>query len=237
MSKVLFVLTSHTQLGSTGRVTGFYFDEMAAPYWALIDAGHEVEIASIAGGKAPVDPTSLAEDPAERPAPVVRFLADAEAMAKLENTKAIDEVDASGFDAVFLPGGHGTMYDFPTSKPLAEIVSTVFNAGGVVGAVCHGPAGLVGATRPDGRPIVEGRRVNGFRDAEEVAVELTDQMPFPLETKLRALGGLFEGGDNFTPYAVRDGNLVTGQNPMSAGPVAEKLVEALAETKALAAAD
>jgi putative intracellular protease/amidase len=235
MAKVLIVLTSHTQIGDTGRATGFYFDEMAAPYHALADAGHSVEIASIKGGVPPHDPASVKADPAARPAAVRRFLGDPAAMAKLADTPAIAAIDASAFDAVFLPGGHGTMYDFPFSAALAEVVGRIFDQGGVIGAVCHGPAGLVAARRGDGRPLVEGLRVNGFTDAEEEAAGLTAAMPFLLETRLRELGGLFHGAPNFTAHAVRDGQLVTGQNPMSAEEVARLMVEALAERAAKAA--
>ncbi len=235
MAKIIFVLTSHTQLGDTGRKTGFYFDEMAAPYYALVDAGHQVEIASITGGMAEHDPASVKADPAERPAPVQRFLDDAQAMKKLGSTHPIDSVKAEDFDAVFLPGGHGTMYDFPNSQALAMLVGQVFDQGGIVAAVCHGPAGLVNAKRKDGHPIVEGLRINSFTDAEEAAVGLTDAVPFLLETQFKALGAKFEGGPNFTSYAVRDGQLVTGQNPMSAEAVAKLMVEALTDAKTKAA--
>ena len=235
MARVLIVLTSHTKLGDTGRDTGFYFDEMATPYWALVDAGVDVEIASIAGGKAVHDPSSLADDPAQRPAPVSRFLEDKTAMTKLADTIAIGDIDAAQYDAVFLPGGHGTMYDFPENADLADVVSKIYAAEGVVGAVCHGPAGLVGATRPDGQPLVAGLRVNGFTNAEEDAVNLTDAMPFLLESRLRELGGGFEGTENFQSHAVRDGRLVTGQNPASADAVAKLLLEALADRPSIAA--
>lgn len=235
MTRVLIVLTSHTKLGDTGRETGFYFDEMATPYWALTDAGFDVDIASIAGGTAPHDPGSVKADPAERPEPVARFLDNEAAMAKLTNTAAISDVDAARYDAVFLPGGHGTMYDFPESKALADVVSEVYSEGGVVGAVCHGPAGLVAATKGDGTPLVAGLRVNGFTDAEENAVGLTDAMPFLLESRLRDLGGRFEGTDNFQSHAVRDGRLVTGQNPASVQAVSELLLEALSQRHAVAA--
>ncbi|MEM9797721.1 MAG: type 1 glutamine amidotransferase domain-containing protein [Pseudomonadota bacterium] len=235
MANALIVLTSHTELGRTGRKTGFYFDEMAAPYWALTDAGHDVRIATIAGGSATPDPTSVTAD-GDNPPAVDRFRADPVAMAKLSDTPSVDAIDATNFDAVFLAGGHGTMFDFPDSDGLADLVSAIHAAGGVVGAVCHGPAGLVKATRTDGRPLVEGLRVNAFTDAEEAAVELTDEMPFLLETRLRALGAVFEASGVFEPHAVRDGRLVTGQNPASAGPVAALLLEAIAESHAVKAA-
>ena len=235
MAQVLFVLTSHDRLGDTGRETGYYFDEMAAPYWALSDAGHTVRFASIAGGKPPVDAASLPEDPDERPEPVTRFLADDDAMAALQRSTPIADIDAAGYDAVFLPGGHGTVFDFPGNPDLASLIGAVYADGGVVGAVCHGPSGLVDAVKPDGTPLVADLRVAGFTDAEEEAVGLTEVVPFLLESRLRKLGGRFEGVGNFEPHAVRDGRLVTGQNPASAGPVGALLVEALAEVATEAA--
>jgi putative intracellular protease/amidase len=236
MSKILIVVTSHTAMGNTGRPTGFFYEELATPYWALVDAGFDVDIASIQGGPAGYDPSSLDVDASARPAPVTRFLADPTAMSKLAKTLPIEAVNEATYNAVFLPGGHGTMWDFPGSGALARIVGTLLDAGKVVGAVCHGPAGLLSAKRADGRPIVTGRRVNGFTDAEEQAVGLIQVVPFLLETRLREQGGLFENGPNFQPYAVRDGNLVTGQNPASSALVAENIIAALRETRAGAAA-
>ena len=228
MANVLFILTSHDKLGDTGNPTGFYIDEMAAPYWALTDAGHDITIASVKGGKPPIDPNSLDDDPAKRPAPVTRFLDDATASAKLENTPAVATLDVADYDAVFLPGGHGTMWDFAKNDDIARLVSGIYAKDGVVGAVCHGPAGLLGATKPDGTPLVAGLRVNGFTDSEENTVGLTDQVPYLLESRLRELGGKFEGKADWAAFAVTDGRLVTGQNPQSAEKVGEQLVAALA---------
>lgn len=227
MAKVLFILTSHDQLGDTGKPTGFYIDEMAAPYWALTDAGHDVTIASVKGGKPPVDPNSLDDDPAKRPAPVTRFLDDATAKAKLDDTPAVADVKADGYDAVFLPGGHGTMWDFAGNADVARLVSAVWAKDGVVGAVCHGPAGLLGATKADGTPLVEGKHVAGFTDSEEKTVGLTDQVPYLLETRLREQGAKFEGKADWEVFAVTDGKLVTGQNPQSAEEVGKQLVAAM----------
>jgi putative intracellular protease/amidase len=235
MAKILIVLTSHTTLGETGKPTGFYFEELATPYYALSDAGHSVDIASIKGGPAAHDPGSLKADPTARPTSVQRFVNDPVAMEKLANTIAIDHVKSTEFDAVFLPGGHGTMYDFPLSAALGKVVGAIHDQGGVVGAVCHGPAGLVNAVRADGKPLVMGLKVNSFTDAEEEAVGLTKVMPFLLQTRLTALGGLFEGGPNFTAKAVRDGRLITGQNPMSSASAAALMLEALAETRRMVA--
>ena len=234
MSNVLIVLTSHTKLGDTGRPTGFYYEELATPYWALVDAGHTVEIASIQGGPAAHDPGSLKADSALRPASVSRFLADPAAMAKLASTTAITAIDPASHDAVFLPGGHGTMWDFGANEFLGAVVGKIFDKGGIVGAVCHGPAGLVNAMRANGRPVVEGLRVNSFTDAEEEAVGLTKTMPFLLESRLTELGAKFEAAPNFTPKAVRDGQLVTGQNPMSSDVTVGLFLEALNDLSATA---
>lgn len=232
MPKILIVLTSHAVLGETGRPTGFYWEELAVPYWAFRDAGAEVVLASIAGGAPPADPASTEEESDA----VRRFRADPAAMAALAATAPVADLPAGDFAGVFLPGGHGTMWDLPGSAALAALVGTLFDAGRPVGAVCHGPAGLLEAKRADGRPIVAGRRVNGFTDEEEAKAGLTEVVPFLLETRLRALGGRFEGGAPFTPFALRDGNLVTGQNPMSSAPAAKLMLEALAEAGALKAA-
>lgn len=232
--KALVVVTSHDQVRDTGRRTGFYYDEMAIPYWALMDAGLDVEVASIKGGKAPYDPGSIGE-PGSRPAEVDRFLRDAASVAKIENTLRIDEVDPLAYDVVFLPGGHGTMWDFAQSDALARVVGQAYDSGAVIGAVCHGPAGLVSAKHSNGRPLVEGMRVNAFTNAEEEAVGLTNIVPFLLESRLRELGARFEGAPNFQAKAVRDGRLVTGQNPRSAGPVADEMLRALATRQRIAA--
>ena len=229
--KILIVVTSHGQLGETGKPTGFFYEELATPYWAFVDAGLTVDIASIRGGKAPYDPRSLAEE-GKRPASVQRFLDDPVALGKINDTLAVDKLTADAYDAVFLPGGHGVMWDFPNSDALGRLVGKAFDDGKLIGAVCHGPAGLLGARRGDGAPLIAGRRVNGFTNAEEEAVQLTEVVPFLLETRLREQGGRYECGDKFTPFAVRDGNLVTGQNPMSSEKVATAMIEALRATAA-----
>ncbi len=227
MAKVLFILTSHDALGDTGKPTGFYIDEMAVPYWALTDAGHEVTIASVKGGRPPIDPNSLDDDVSKRPEPVTRFLSDPDARAKLDDTPAVADVTAEGYDAVFLPGGHGTMWDFAGDADVARLVSAVWAKDGIVGAVCHGPAGLLGATKPDGTPLVAGLRVAGFTDSEEKTVGLTDQVPYLLESRLREQGARFEGKADWEAFAVTDGRLVTGQNPQSAEEVGRQLVAAI----------
>lgn len=229
--RALIVLTSVGEFPASagahaGRRTGFYMDEMATPYWALRDAGVTVDFASIAGGEPPADPGSMGEEGNRKPS-VQRFLDDAGAKNALRASKAISEVEPDKYDLIFLPGGHGTMWDFRQSEALARVVGRMFDRGAVVGAVCHGPAGLIEARTFDGTPIVAGRRINSFTDAEEAAVELMDTVPFLIESALREKGALFEGTDNFASHAVRDGNLVTGQNPASVNAVAKLLVEAI----------
>jgi len=224
--RALVILTSHAETGSTGEPTGFYWEELAAPYWALRDAGYAVELASVAGGEPPADPSSAGAD--DRPAPVARFLDDAGAMRDLAATRPVAEVDGADYDVVYLPGGHGTMWDLAQTDAVGAAVSRAWAAGAVVGAVCHGPAGLVGAKAEDGTPLVAGRRVNAFTDAEERAAGLEDVVPYLLETRLRQLGARFEANaEPFGPHAVRDGRLVTGQNPASSERVAELMLEAL----------
>ncbi|HEY0275945.1 MAG TPA: type 1 glutamine amidotransferase domain-containing protein [Paenirhodobacter sp.] len=217
--KILIVLTSHDVIGATGKPTGVWFEELAAPYYAFVDAGATVDIVSIWGGKVPIDPASVAAA-GQNAASVDRFLNDAPAMAQIVHSSGLTDVSATGYDAIFLPGGHGTMFDLPTSPELAALLSGAWARGKVVAAVCHGPAGLVNLTDTDGMPLVAGRRVAGFSNSEEAAAGLSDAVPFLLETRLRALGGLYENGPDFTPFAVRDGHLVTGQNPQSSEEVA-----------------
>ncbi|MGI9245930.1 MAG: type 1 glutamine amidotransferase domain-containing protein [Steroidobacteraceae bacterium] len=223
--KVLIVLTSHAQMGSTAEPTGFWLEEFTTPYYAFVDAGAEVTLASIRGGAAPIDPRSLQGD-ATRPASVQRYLQDDALRAALTQTTPVERTAAEAYDIVFLPGGHGTMWDLPQSEGLARLVAQTFERGDVVAAVCHGPAGLVTARTSDGKPLVQGRRVAGFTNGEERAVGLADVVPFLLESKLRELGGRYESGPDFQPFAIADGNLVTGQNPTSSTKAAELALEA-----------
>ena len=221
----LLILTSHRKLGETGRGTGFYYDEMAAPYWTLIDLGWEVTIASIAGGQAHADPKTLV-DPDKRPPMVARFMDSEEAMTKLSQTPKAADIDPADYQCVFLPGGHGAMWDFDT-ETVGQIITDAWAQGAVVGAVCHGPAGLLQAKAENGDPLVRGKRINSFTDSETRQIELIGVEPFLLETRLRELGGHFECSDNFTAHAVRDGRLITGQNPQSTVAVCQLLTEAL----------
>jgi putative intracellular protease/amidase len=236
--KVLVVATSHDQMGSTGHRTGVWLEELATPFYALLDGGAEVTLVSIKGGAIPWDPRSLPaeagagpgekpEEQQEVPASVHRFLADESVMQTARNSPALGSVDPGSFDAVFLPGGHGPMWDAANDGTLAGIVGSMFEQGKVVAAVCHGPAGLVKAKRQDGKPIVDGRRVSAFTNTEEEAVGLTAVVPFLLEDRLKGLGGRFERGQDWQPFAVQDGNLITGQNPQSSELVAQHVLTSL----------
>lgn len=235
MTRILMILTSCDQMGQDGAPTGFYWEEMAVPYWAFRDAGYAVDLASPLGGRPPVDPSSD-DDPSARPEAVTRFMKDTQAMNDLDDTAAVSKVDAARYDAVFLPGGHGTMWDLRQTPAIAKAVATVHENGGVVGAVCHGPAGLIEAKRSDGTPLIKGRRVNGFTNSEERAAGLADVVPYLLEDALRAQGAEFECGvEDFCGFAVRDDRIVTGQNPDSSAGVAEHMLAALRDMDRAAA--
>jgi putative intracellular protease/amidase len=222
VKKVLIIVTSHAQLGGTGRRTGFWFEELAAPYYELVDGGASVDIASPAGGLPPADPASE-QDPPET---VRRFRADAAAMAKLSHTLRLDAV-APTYDAYFVAGGHGVMWDLASDATLARLLGDAAAAGKVIAAVCHGPAALVEVKLRDGTPLVAGRRVAAFSNEEERAVQLDSAVPFALEDRLKQLGARYERGPMWSSFAVRDGALVTGQNPQSSVAVARALLGAL----------
>ncbi len=234
--KALFILTSTDHFLKDGekQATGFYWEEMTEPYWALRDEGFQVTLASIEGGRPPADPSSAKGE--AKTESVGRFMDDNTAMQALANTKKAADCDARDFDVVYLPGGHGTMWDLAQTEAVGRIVSDAYANGAVVGAVCHGPAGLLKAVDTDGQPLLAGKRVNGFTNAAEDAAGLSETVPFLLETEMRALGGKFVSNDEpFGPYAVRDGRLVTGQNPASSGEVAKLLLEAAADKQDAAA--
>lgn len=221
MKRVLFVITSHDTLGQTGRPTGWYLPEVSHVWAPLIDAGYAVDFTSPQGGAAPMDPGSLKrEDPLN-----ARFLD--EAVGQTTNTLRPSEVDPSRYAAIYYAGGHGTMWDFPNHADLARVASAIHAQGGVVAAVCHGPAGLVGVTQADGRPLVAGKVVTAFSDAEEAAVGLTGVVPFLLESTLRSLGADVRPGPKWSDTVHEDGRLITGQNPQSAHHLGQRLVAAL----------
>jgi putative intracellular protease/amidase len=228
---ILFITTSHTRLGQSGKTTGIWAEEVGVPYLAFSDAGFAVDIASPAGGQAPFDPGSIKPVGQNSPA-MERFLQDPRASEQVQHTLRLSEVDVGGYDAVFFPGGHGAMWDLPSDPLVAGAIETAWEGGKVVGAVCHGVAALVAARTADGQPLVAGKRVNSFTDDEEQAAGLSQVVPFLLEARLRELGSHFEKAPNWQRFAVRDGQLVTGQNPASSGLVAELVLEALAKPAA-----
>lgn len=218
--KVLIGLTSHGDLGGL-RPTGYYLSEVAHPWQVFTAAGYTVELASTAGGEPPVDGADLS-DPVQR-----AFTEDPEMRAKIAQTTRFGGHDPADYDAVLFAGGHGAMWDFPNDAGLARVAREVYESGGVVAAVCHGPAGLVGVTLSDGRPLVEGKHLSAFTNEEEAAVGLTAVVPFLLQTRLEQLGAKHSGAPNFQPHVVTDQRLVTGQNPASASSVAEAVLAEL----------
>jgi putative intracellular protease/amidase len=222
--KILILVTSHAQLGDGGPATGLWLDELAVPYRVFTAAGAAVTVASPRGGPAPVDPNSESSSDPD----VVAFRADPAAQAALAATVPLHDVRVSEYDAVFVAGGHGVMWDLALSDDVARLLAEAWRRGAVVAAVCHGPAALNRVTTPDGTPLVAGRRVTGFSNAEERAVKLDGVLPFLLEDRLRALGGRYESGPLWQSLAVRDGSLVTGQNPASSRAAAQETLAALA---------
>ena len=225
MSKVLMVLTSHDRLGDTGRKTGFWLEEFAAPYYVLRDAGVDITLASPKGGQPPVDPKSDEPD-AQTPA-MQRFRSDPAATRALANTVKLSSVSADDYDAVFFPGGHGPLWDLAEDPHAIALIEQLSAAGKPVAAVCHGPAVLRAPKGPDGASLVKGKKVTGFANTEEAAVGLTDVVPFLVEDMLKANGGQYTKAADWASYAVADGNLITGQNPASSEASAKALLERL----------
>lgn len=223
--KILMVLTSHDKLGDTGKKTGFWLEELAAPYYVLKDQGHEITLASPIGGQPPLDPKS--DEPDAQTDATRRFKSDQAAQAQLASTERLDLIDVSEFDGVFYPGGHGPLWDLAQSPVSKAIIEDALAANKPVALVCHAPAVLKNVNAPGGDPVVKGRRVTGFTNQEEEAVGLTDVVPYLLEDVLIEQGGTFSKQGVFEPYVVQDGLLITGQNPPSSEPAAEKLLEAL----------
>jgi putative intracellular protease/amidase len=226
MKKILMVTTSAERMAPGDEPTGIWLEELTTPFYAFSDAGAQVVIASLRGGAVPIDRRSV-KAAGENEVSVERYLRDEETIRKVRDTPVFTAVDAGSFDALFLPGGHGTMFDYPFSDALARLVERFDRAGKIVAAVCHGPAGLVAARKADGTPFVAGRRVSAFTDSEERAVGLEDKVPFLLESRLKELGARFEGGPDFQPFAIHDGRLITGQNPASANRTAALVMDAL----------
>ena len=224
--KVLIVLTSHSELGNTGRKTGFWLEELAAPYYTFKDAGVELVLASPEGGQPPLDPKS--NEPANQTEMTHRFEADAEASAQLAATVRLDSVQQAHFDAVFYPGGHGPLWDLANDKHSIALIEAFIAANKPVALVCHAPGVLRDVKTPAGRPLVEGKQVTGFTNTEEDGVGLTDIVPFLVEDMLKANGGVYSKGADWGSYVLTDGLLITGQNPASSAEAAAVLVKRLA---------
>lgn len=226
MKKVLMVLTSHDTLGNTGRKTGFWLEELAAPYYAFKDAGVEIVLASPAGGQPPLDPKS--NEPSSQTEQTKRFEADAAATAQLAATVRLDSIDQADFDTVFYPGGHGPLWDLAEDKHSIALIEAFIAANKPVALVCHAPGVLRHVKTPAGRPLVEGKKVSGFTNTEEEAVGLTDVVPFLVEDELIKLGGVYSKGPDWGSYVVQDGLLITGQNPGSSAAAAALLLTQIA---------
>ena len=223
--KILMVLTSHDQLGDTGKKTGFWLEELAAPYYALKDAGAEITLASPKGGQPPLDPKS--DDTDAQTDDTRRFKADAEAQTLLAQTTPLSGVDAADFDAVFYPGGHGPLWDLAEDAQSIDLIEAFVTVDKPVAAVCHAPGVFKGVRAADGQPLVKGRAVTGFTNTEEDAVGLTDVVPFLVEDMLKANGGRYAKGADWASFVQVDGKLITGQNPASSREAAEALLKVL----------
>lgn len=224
MKKVLFVVTSHDKLGNTGEKTGFWTEEFAAPYYALVDNGVVIEIATPLGGQPPIDPKS--EDPSAATEDTKRFDSDTALLERLKNTKKLSEVNQSDYDAVFYPGGHGPLWDLVEDKDSAALIEAFYTHDKPVAFVCHAPAVLKNVKIND-TYLVKSKKITGFSNTEEAAVGLTNIVPFLLEDVLQENGGIYSKVADWHPYAVEDGLLITGQNPASSKLVADKLLEQL----------
>ncbi|WP_163528125.1 type 1 glutamine amidotransferase domain-containing protein [Halobacillus ihumii] len=215
--KILMVVTNHEKINED-KTTGIWLSEFGEAYNEFIKHGYEVTVASPKGGKAPVDSNSVSED---EPQEIL------DSKQHLEHTISINELSADSFDAIFLPGGHGTMFDFPDNQKLAELIRDMYESDKPVAAVCHGPAGLVSVKHSNGEPLVKGKQINSFTNSEEADTSLDEYMPFLLESKLRELGANFVTADNWSKHVEVDGHLITGQNPQSTLVVAKEFMNQL----------
>ena len=218
--KILFVVTSHDELGNSGRKTGYFLSEVTHP-WSVLGEKYEIDVVSPKGGRPPVDGFNL-EDPINR-----KFWDNPEWQDKMSSTITPEEVNPANYKAIFYAGGHGAMFDFPENKKLAEIAASIYNKGGIVAAVCHGPAGLINILLPDGSNLIKGKQFDCFTNAEEEANGTVKYMPFLLQTALQNKGGIFNGSSPWSDHVVIDGRLITGQNPQSALSLGKALYQAL----------
>jgi len=223
--KILMVLTSHSELGDTGKKTGFWIEEFAAPYYAFIEAGADVVIASPKGGQPPIDPTS--DEPANQTPATIKFKADERLQQKLANTTILAEISSEDFDAVFYPGGHGPLWDLTIDSDSIKLIEAFCSSKKPIAAVCHAPAVLLNVKEDNDEPFVKGKNVTGFTNTEEEAVELTEIVPFLLQDELINKGGLYTSKEDWSSYVVKDGLLITGQNPASSEEAARVLIQLL----------
>ena len=223
--KIAMVLTSHDRLGDSGKPTGFWLEEFVAPYYIFFDAGLDITLASPKGGQPPLDPAS--DQPEAHTQDTERFRTDRAAQQALANTVRLDQLNADEFDAVFYPGGHGPLWDLAEDPHSISLIEQVFADGKPVGTVCHAPGVLRHVKKPDGTPLVAGKRVTGFSNSEEQAVKLDHIVPFLVEDELKKLGGIYERTDDWQSLSVIDGHLVTGQNPASSVVAAQNVLKLL----------
>jgi putative intracellular protease/amidase len=227
--KILMVLTSHDQLGNTGRKTGFWLEEFAAPFFVFRDAGVELTLASPKGGQPPIDPKS---DLSENQTPAMtRFKGDTAAQKELSQTRKLSDMKSEDFDTIFYVGGHGPMWDLVDNPDAIALIESFYNSGKPVAAVCHSSA-VLHRVMYQGEPLIKGKRVTGFTNGEEAAVNLTHVVPFLVEDELKRVGGIYEKAADWAPFAIVDGRVVTGQNPASSTVAAKALIELLAARKA-----
>ena len=229
--KILMVLTSHDQLGNTGRKTGFWLEEFAAPYFVFRDAGVQLTLASPKGGQPPIDPKS--DLPENQTPAMTRFKQDPVAQAALSQTVNLADMKSADYDTIFYVGGHGPMWDLVDNPDSITLIESFYNSGKPVAAVCHAP-GVLHRVTYKGAPLVKGKRVTGFTNGEEEAVQLTHVVPFLVEDELKRVGGLYEKAPDWQSFAITDGRLITGQNPASSTAAAKALLDLLAERAAAA---
>ncbi|MCC8409132.1 type 1 glutamine amidotransferase domain-containing protein [Mucilaginibacter sp. UR6-1] len=223
--KILFVVTSHDQLGNSGKKTGFWVEEFAAPYYKFADADYEVVVATPKGGQAPIDPSS--EAPSAQTEATKRYYNDTKVQEVIAHTHKLAEMKASDFDAIFYPGGHGPLWDLANDQHSAQLILDFYNNGKLVGAVCHAPGAFKNVKFENGAPFVKGKNVTGFSNTEEEAVKLTDIVPFLVEDEMKNLGASYSKVEDWGVHVVEDGLLITGQNPASSESVAEKMISRL----------
>lgn len=223
--KILMVLTSHSELGNTGKKTGFWIEEFASPYYLFFDEGASITIASPKGGKPPIDPSS--DTPDNQTPAVIRFKADKSLQKMLSETQLLSTISSDDYDAVFYPGGHGPLWDLTNDADSIHLIEHFWNSKKPIAAVCHAPAVLLKVKDDKGQLLVKGKNVTGFTNSEEAAVELTEIVPFLLENELKNIGGIYTKKEDWASYIVKDGLLITGQNPASSEAAAKALLKIL----------